>query len=323
MTTVPELHVGMGGWDLPPFEKVFYPPTERGFRKLHYYAQFFDSVEVNATFYNSAFSPEQVRRWLEDVASNPRFMFTVKLFRGFTHTYDGRREDYLAVLRTLDILRREGRLGGLVMQFPVSFVNGEDQRRYLADLSRAFSAFRIFAEVRHNSWYSPLMLNFFQETGLHLVNVDLPQIRRHMPFTSEAWGGAAYVRLMGRNAYAWEHPQRGPAESRSETQERYFYLYPPSELDAIAESVRSLRQRGNETFVVFHNDPEAQSLLNGFQFRHMMTRRKVLVPDRLLKRFPGLGPISVSVNVGHPLFSSIPFLPTPAEGIPVRRSSNY
>src|SRR5512141_2568770 len=82
------LHIGMGGWDLPPFEKVFYPPGGRGFRKLHYYAEFFDSVELNASFYNSAFSPVQVERWIDDVSVNSRFVFTVKLFRGFTHTYN-------------------------------------------------------------------------------------------------------------------------------------------------------------------------------------------------------------------------------------------
>lgn len=167
------------------------------------------------------------------------------------------------------------------------------------------------------------MLNFFQESGLHLVNVDLPQIRRHMPFTAEAWGGAAYVRLMGRNAIAWEHPRRMVADGRVETQDRYFYLYSERELLGIAETVRTLRAHGNETFVVFHNDPDAQSLLNGFQFRHAMTRRKVLVPDRLLRRFEGLTPISVSVNVGHPLFAGVPH-PDPQEtGIPVPRSSNY
>lgn len=323
MERLPDLHVGMGGWDLPPFEKVFYPPTERGFRKLRYYAQFFDSVEVNSTFYNCGFSPEQVTRWIDDVSDNPRFIFTVKLFRGFTHTFDVRRIDYLAVLRTLDLIRKAGRLGGLVMQFPASFVNGPEERRYLSDLSKAFAAVRVFAEVRHNSWYSPLMLNFFQEAGLHLVNVDLPQIRRHMPFTSEAWGGAAYVRLMGRNAVAWEHPSRRSNDGPIETQERYFYLYSAGELMSIANTVRNLRERGNETFVVFHNDPEAQSLLNGFQFRHLMTRRRVLVPDRLLRKFPGLAPLSVSVNVGHPLFATGPFTHAPAPGIPVRRSSNY
>jgi hypothetical protein len=122
---------------------------------------------------------------------------------------------------------------------------------------------------------------------------------------------------------AWEHPGRRSSDGPIETQERYFYLYSASELMSIATTVRSLRERGNETFVVFHNDPEAQSLLNGFQFRHLMTRRKVLVPDRLLRKFPGLAPLSVSVNVGHPLFATGPFTQVPVPNIPVRRSSNY
>ncbi len=45
------VYVGMGGWDLEPFNRLFYPPRMRkGFRKLEYYSQFFDHVEVNATF---------------------------------------------------------------------------------------------------------------------------------------------------------------------------------------------------------------------------------------------------------------------------------
>ena len=194
--TEARLHIGMGGWDLPPFEKVFYPPTEKGFRKLRYYAEFFDSVELNASFYNSAFSPGQVERWIDDVSVNSRFVFTVKLFRGFTHSFNATRSDYLSILRWLDQLRRAGRFGGLVVQFPASFVNDHEQREYVSRIVRAFAAYRVFIEVRHNSWHSPLMLNFFQESGAHVVNTDLPQIRRHMPFTAEAWGGVAYFRLM-------------------------------------------------------------------------------------------------------------------------------
>ena len=297
------VHVGMGGWDIPPFEKVFYPQATRGFRKLRYYSQFFDSVEINATFYSTAFSPDQVLRWLDDVDSNPRFIFTVKLYRGFTHTYDADRKNFLTTHRLLDLLRSHGKFGGLVMQFPYSFVNGSDQRRYLMGLARSFGSFRLFTEVRHNSWDSPLMFNFFQENGMHLVNVDLPQIRRTMPFHETAWGGASYYRLMGRNAATWEQPYRLEPDGRHVVSDRYLYLYESSELERLAEAVKKVRKQGNETFVVFHNDPDAQSLLNGFQFRHMLTRRKVMVPDRLLHRFPRLGPISVSVNVGHPLFS--------------------
>jgi uncharacterized protein YecE (DUF72 family) len=43
--------IGMGGWELPPFDGVFYPPKrEKGFRKLEYFSRFFDFVEMNATF---------------------------------------------------------------------------------------------------------------------------------------------------------------------------------------------------------------------------------------------------------------------------------
>src|SRR3989304_4379287 len=145
------VHVGMGGWDIPPFEKVFYPQATRGFRKLRYYSQFFDSVEINATFYSTAFSPDQVLRWLDDVDSNPRFIFTVKLYRGFTHTYDADRKNFLTTRRLLDLLRSHGRFGGRVMQFPYSFVNGSDQRRYLIVRSPTPRSFRRFPEARNNS----------------------------------------------------------------------------------------------------------------------------------------------------------------------------
>ena len=84
-----DIVVGMGGWDIPSFHNVFYPPEiGRGFRKLEYYARFFDLVEINATFYTTSLSHAQAQQWLEDVRGNERFLFTLKLFRGFTHTFD-------------------------------------------------------------------------------------------------------------------------------------------------------------------------------------------------------------------------------------------
>jgi len=323
MKEEPDVHVGMGGWDLPPFDRTFYPPSERGFRKLHYYSQFFDFVEVNSTFYNHDFSSAQVCRWLEDVSHNHRFVFTAKLFKGFTHTFDAGRKEFQSIRRLLDQLRRDDRLGGLVVQFPSSFVNTADRRRYIADLARAFSAYRIFVEIRHHSWNSPLMFNFFQESGVHLINVDLPPLQKHMPFLNNSWNGAAYFRMMGRNADAWNQPYRLEPDGKHVVSQRYLYRYSESELHQLLEGVRQIRREGKESFVVFHNDPEAQSLLNGFQFKHMMSRRKVFVPDRLEKLFPRIKEFSVSVNVSHPLFSGVPFPARAEQGIPVRHSVNY
>ncbi len=123
------IYIGMGGWDLEPFNKVFYPPRPRkGFRKLEYYSQFFDSVEVNATFYSTALGPDHARRWLDDVAANKNFVFTVKLFHGFTHTFDATHSDVGSVHHLLEPLARADKLGGVLIQFPYSFTNIKERR---------------------------------------------------------------------------------------------------------------------------------------------------------------------------------------------------
>ena len=290
------IHVGMGGWDLEPFHKLFYPPKpKKGFRKLEYYSQFFDSVEVNSTFYNTSLSAEHARRWLDDVSVNKRFEFTVKLYRGFTHTFDATKNDVRAVRTILEPLAVVDRLGGLVIQFPSSFANTKERRLYLMQLSKVFQPYRLFVEVRHNSWNSPLMWNFFQENKMHLVNVDLPPLKNHMPLTALAWDGAAYFRMMGRNTENWYNAGQG---------DRYHYYYSQGELERLLSLIEHVRIASHSTYVVFHNDPDANSLVNGFQVRHMIRQRqRVLVPQNLIRAFPALKEISASVNVDHPLFA--------------------
>lgn len=290
-----KVFVGMGGWDLPPFHKYFYPPkSKKGFRKLEYYSQFFDSVEINVTFYNTALTADHARQWLNDVAVNKDFVFTVKLFQGFTHTFGATNDDVRAIHRLLEPIAAAGKLGGLVMQFPYSFTNMQERRNYLVHLSRVFYPYRKFVELRHVSWNTPLVHNLFQENNLHLVNVDLPSMRLHMPFTSLAWNGAAYFRMMGRNVRAWNRPDLG---------ERYNYYYNEKELADLLGRMKKMKEQSNTVFVVFHNDPEANSLVNGFQLRHLIRKPPVLVPQGMIQAFPELKGISSSVNVLHPIFA--------------------
>jgi uncharacterized protein YecE (DUF72 family) len=291
------IHVGMGGWDLPPFAKYFYPPRpKKGFRKLRFYSQFFDFVEVNAPFYSTSLGAVHSRQWVDDVSDNRSFLFTIKLYRGFTHTFDATRADVVAVHRLLEPLAEQDRLRGLVIQFPYSFTNIKERRRYLMQLARAFQAYDLYLDVRHNSWNSPLMYNFFQENRFHLINVDLPPIKRHMPLTATAWNGSSYFRMMGRNSLGWDDRSGG---------DRYHYLYNDRELEHLLFLLERVRSLSRSNFVVFHNDPEANSLVNGFQLRHLLRKRhKVLVPQHLIQAHPSLKPISSPVNVLHPLFAS-------------------
>ena len=301
-SSLPSTYIGMGGWQLDPFDGPFYPSNPpKGFRKLEFYSHFFDAVEVNATFYNTALNKKNSYQWLNDVSGNKAFLFTVKLFKGFTHSLDARQEDVVLVHRLLEPLAAEEKLGGLVMQFPYGFSFDRERRDHLVKLSRAFGSFPLFVEVRHNSWNTPATMDLLRTHDLHLVNVDLPAMKNHMPLTNVAWGGVTYLRLMGRNTQSWDS---GPNSEKIDGA-RYHYRYSDEELQHLFKWISEMRSKGIKTFVVFHNDPQANSLVNGFQLRHLLEPdRKFTAPGNLLLKFPELTPFVMVQKSSGTLFGS-------------------
>lgn len=286
--------IGMGGWEIPSFNDVFYPAKpEKGFRKLEYYSRFFDLVEVNATFYNTSLSSAQARRWLNDIDANPRFIFTVKLYRGFTHSFDATKSDALAILRLLEPLRSAGKLGGLVAQFSSSFGRTSERETYLVKLQTIFSDDHLFFDIRHRSWDNETFYQFCNDHNLHLINVDLPQLENHMPFNSRAQDDIAYFRMMGRNVKDWNDYKSG---------DRYLYSYSEEELKDLA--MRIQRLNAAKIYVVFHNDRQSFSLVNGRQLEHSLNPKKRLrAPDALMNVFPQLKSLCEPVKMKNDLFS--------------------
>jgi uncharacterized protein YecE (DUF72 family) len=274
-----KVSIGMGGWEIPSFNGIFYPSKpEKGFRKLEYYSRFFDLVEVNATFYNTALSPTQAQQWLKDVETNERFIFTVKLFRGFTHTFNATKDDALTIHRLLDPLREKAKLGGLVVQFSSSFNRSDSRQAYLVKLRSIFPEDNLFLDLRHNSWNTESVYKFCREQGFHLINVDIPQLPNHMPFNSLAWNDVTYFRMMGRNAKAWNRPMHN---------DRYLYQYNDEELKDLVQRIKQIN--AGKTYIVFHNDRQAFSLVNGRQVEHALhPTKRLLAPAKLLSAFPQL-----------------------------------
>src|ERR671936_674785 len=160
-----DLRIGTSGWSYPAgrgtWNGVFYPkPRPKGFDELSFYAEHFDTVEVNSTFYGQP-RAEVTRRWVERTPAN--FEFSVKLFQKFTHPRmfkervtgtlpdDARHDDELVEAlarpndadldefrRGVDPLASSGRLGALLAQFPPSFKNTPASRAYVERLLRAF-----------------------------------------------------------------------------------------------------------------------------------------------------------------------------------------
>src|SRR5215468_841407 len=79
------IRVGVAGWAYPDWAGFVYPARRpKGFHEVTFLAQFFDTIEINTSFY-SPFRPENATQWIERVAVNPRFLFTAKLWQRFTH----------------------------------------------------------------------------------------------------------------------------------------------------------------------------------------------------------------------------------------------
>lgn len=290
-----KIFVGMGGWEFGAFDKIFYPPrAAKGFRKLEHYSQLFNNVEINATFYNAAFTPEHAKRWLDEVSGNKKFVFTVKLFRGFTHTFDATNDDVRSVRGLLAPLAESGKLGGLVMQFPHSFMNTPEHQKYLQQFSKVFYPYRIFVEVRHASWNDRLAFNFLQENKLHFVNVDLPSMQQQMPFTNEAWNGAAYFRMMGRGKVVPGHPELG---------DRSMYFYNKQELADLYSRIKGVQSVTDSVFAVFHNVADS-ALLNALQLRYRLDHvKRTSAPEDFVSPVVALRRFTESQGSRYPLFA--------------------
>ncbi|MGA9979840.1 MAG: DUF72 domain-containing protein, partial [Candidatus Sulfotelmatobacter sp.] len=132
-----DVRIGTAGWSYKDWDGVFYPSgmQRRKQHPLDYLARFFDTTEINTSFYGPL-KPELAKLWCRKVAAvNPRFLFTAKLFRAFTHspiavmeptsaaTIRPTDEDEMRTREGLDAIANEGRLGALLIQFPVSFKN--------------------------------------------------------------------------------------------------------------------------------------------------------------------------------------------------------
>ena len=283
----------MGGWHLPPFDKFFYPiERTKDFRKLKYYGQFFDLVEVNATFYTTGITSKTTEQWIKDVSDNKDFIFTLKLHHGFTHSMEASKVDILNIHQAIAPLADHGKLGGLVLQFPASFFFTVERRDYIGQLAEFLRPHKLFVEFRHRSWNAESIFQFLSKNGLNNINVDIPQMGNHIQFTNTSSGEFAYYRMMGRNKKTWSDPNEG---------ERYDYKYKAEELTDLAKRIARTMTKTLSTFVVFHNDPSGMSLVNGFQLRHLLHQLpKERVPERLIYAYPELKKFVSSIDLELP-----------------------
>jgi uncharacterized protein YecE (DUF72 family) len=274
---------GPAGWDYPDWAGKVYPaPKPKGFDPLRYLARYFGTVEINSTFYRPA-SAKVARSWVERVADHPRFRFTAKLYRRFTHerTSAWTREEVDEVKSGLDPLAEAGKLGAVLLQFPWSFRNTEENREWLRDLANAFRDYARVVEVRHISWNEPDFYAELVALRMGIVNLDQPMFRNSLPPSARATSAVGYVRVHGRNYKDWFRKTAG-------RDERYDYLYSSSELKPWAERTKALAEEPGVTdvYVVNNNHFAGQAVTNALMLQAQVTGEPVTVPPTLLQSYP-------------------------------------
>jgi uncharacterized protein YecE (DUF72 family) len=276
------VRVGTAGWMYKDWEGIVYPPARRGFDRLGFMASLFDTDEINSTFYRIP-PASMARDWARRVAHNPRFLFTAKLYRAFTHDRNATRGDEKAVRETMDALADAGRLGCLLVQVPMSFRATEENQALLGKIFERFGAFPIAAEFRHFSWNTPETLRFLEDRKVGFVNIDQPRLKGNLPATSYVTGLIAYYRFHGRNAAKWFGPN-------TSNEERYNYLYSERELAPWVERIREVHERRPDAnaFAVMNNHFRGQAVANALQLQQMLTGEIRTVPESLRETFPTL-----------------------------------
>ena len=133
-----QVRIGVAGWSYPDWEGVVYPsPKSSKFDPLAFLAHYFDTIEINSSFYRVP-SPKTASSWAQRAAANPNFRFAVKLFQAFTHDRNASSRDEKAVKDALDPLVKHNRMGALLVQFPWSFKNERESRRHLTKVLGMF-----------------------------------------------------------------------------------------------------------------------------------------------------------------------------------------
>src|SRR4051812_35831088 len=114
------IRIGPAGWSYKDWHGIVYPASRpKGFQELTYVSEFFDTVEINVTFYRPI-PARTSESWVKKVEKNKRFKFTGKLWQGFTHDRDAGSEDERMFKDGYAPLLEAGRLGAILLQFPWS-----------------------------------------------------------------------------------------------------------------------------------------------------------------------------------------------------------
>jgi uncharacterized protein YecE (DUF72 family) len=304
------VRIGTCSWADDALSKYFYPPKLPAKERLAWYSQFFDTVEVDSTYYRLP-GESMVQGWAD--RTPPGFTMHVKAFGLMTRhpvklevlpedlrdampvdergrvdrpPRELRGEVFRRFLASLEPLRSTDKLGGILFQFPAYVVFKEASFEYLEWAREQLGSDEMLVEFRHRSWLDEdnraETLSFLERIGAAYVTVDAPRsdsAKNLIPTVPAVTADTAYVRFHGRNLGTWN--KRGGSAA-----ERFDYLYSDEELAEWTGTLKELAGEAKQAYAFFNNnatspDPEnplgrlSQAATNARQLRLLLDRSGV------------------------------------------------
>lgn len=237
--------IGTSGWNYKHWgEGVFYPPRMKQAEWLSYYANFFESVEINNTFYHLP-SPEVFARWYKETPA--QFVFSVKANRFLTHLKKlANPEKYVdKFLKNISGLQEKVKV--VLFQLPPFWKFPKARlEAFLGYLSQKNDNFnlRFALEIRHKSWHCAECWKILEKYNVSLVFADWPALDIDRPATADF----IFVR---RHGY----------------QSLYATSYPDDYLKNFASKIKKWLSTGRDVYVYFNNDACGYAIQNALSLK--------------------------------------------------------
>ena len=239
------LRIGCSGWNYQSWRNDFYPPRTPASRWLEHYAQVFDTVEGNSTFYRLA-RRDAVARWVEQTPED--FCFAVKASRYLTHIKRltdlsrGIQRFYEPIMPLVEA----GKLGPVLWQLPPDFRRNDERLAGLLDALSDFPPSSHCVEFRHESWFVPEVYGLLRRHGAALVIGDRKGMAQHR----EIVGDWTFLRF--------HHGHRGRRGNYSDLELREW-----------ADRIRGWLKKA-DAYVYFNNDWEVFAPRNARMLRRLL-----------------------------------------------------
>jgi uncharacterized protein YecE (DUF72 family) len=285
--------VGTSSWADPGFVEEWYPQDLPARERLPWYAEHFDAVEVNSTFYAIP-GRSTVARWAEITPAD--FSFDIKLHRALSRhaaplnslpkalrarakttergrvKLDKRLCDALcdAILEATEPLTKANKLATFLLQLSPAFRPRDERLDALAPLVQRLAPHPVAIELRHRGWLDEKRregtLGWMNEHGAVWVCTDAPESSKHVtimpPIDAVTHDGLAYFRAHGRNLEGYT---RGRTVA-----ERFAHRYSDEELGEIKQRTEWLEEQGADVRLMFNNNRGSDAPVAAERMRELL-----------------------------------------------------